>query len=620
MSDLKNIARFDTHSHSEYSNIRLIDSINKIPDMLKTANKLGMKGIVLTDHECLSGHLKWLQAEDSLKNDNILPKDFKAGLGNEIYLVEDRHNIEKYWHYILIAKNNTGHRALRELSSTAWYYGYNSKGMMRVPTQMNELEKIVNKYPNSLISTNGCIGGKLGSKVLELHKAEQENNIDKIKSLKKLINDFILWNKKLFKDDFYLEIAAGKSEEQKIFNKRAKQLAKAYNLKIIIGSDAHYLTAKERPLHKAYLNSKEGEREVDQFYWDAHMMDNDEAYENLKDIFSIEEFKQICDNSMEIYDKIEGYNLYHNPIIPHTDVKEYPDKESFKDLNLKEYPIISKLLKGNTQEKYWINQCLEQLYKEGLNKEEYFKRIEIEADVIDTIGHKLNNCLFEYFNTFQSFIDLFWEKGSVVPPGRGSSVCFLTNYLLGITQVDPLKFDLPYFRFLNKERLELPDIDCDTAPSKRKAIFEAIRKDRGELNLIQVATFSTEGTRQAIASAGRGYRSDDYPEGLSTEITQYLSNLIPQERGFLPSIHEIVYGDEKKGKKPIKAFIEEVNKYPGLLEIMEGIEGLICRRGEHASGVMIYNNSPFETNAIMRSPNGDLTTQFELHDSDKMGK
>ena len=101
---------------------------------------------------------------------------------------------------------------------------------------------------------HNCIGGKLGSKVLELHKAEQENNIDKIKSLKKLINDFILWNKKLFKDDFYLEIAAGQSEDQKIFNKRVKQLAKAYNLKIIIGSDAHYLTAKERPLHKAYLN------------------------------------------------------------------------------------------------------------------------------------------------------------------------------------------------------------------------------------------------------------------------------------------------------------------------------------------------------------------------------
>ena len=190
MSDLKNIARFDTHSHSEYSNIRLIDSINKIPDMLKTANKLGMKGIVLTDHECLSGHLKWLQAEESLKNDNILPKDFKAGLGNEIYLVEDRHNIEKYWHYILIAKNNTGHRALRELSSTAWYYGYNSKGMMRVPTQMNELEAIIKKYPNSLISTNACF--VKGTKVLT---KTGEKNIEDINSNDSILNKYGEWEK-----------------------------------------------------------------------------------------------------------------------------------------------------------------------------------------------------------------------------------------------------------------------------------------------------------------------------------------------------------------------------------------------------------------------------------------
>lgn len=146
-----------------------------------------------------------------------------------------------------------------------------------------------------------------------------------------------------------------------------------------------------------------------------------------------------------------------------------------------------------------------------------------------------------------------------------------------------------------------------------------MRKERGELNVIQVCTFGTEGTRSAIASAGRGYRSEKYPNGLDVETVQYLSGLIPQERGFLPSIHEVIYGNEEKGKKPIQAFINEVNKYPGLLEIIEGIEGLICRRGEHASGIMLYNNSPFETNALMRSPNGDLTTQFELHDSDQMG-
>ena len=429
--------------------------------MLKTANLLGMKGITLTDHECLSGHLKWLKTEDELKKKGVLPSDFKAALGNEIYLVEDRHNIEKYFHYILIAKNNKGHRALRELSSKAWYYGYMSKGMMRVPTEMKELEDIVKKYPNSLIATSACLGGLLPTRVSMLIKAENKKNINQneIYNIKKDIDNFIKWNLKLFNEDFYIEIAAGQSKEQQAYNSRVKDIAKAYGIKIVIGSDAHYLTAKERPLHKAYLNSKEGEREVDQFYFDAHMMDNDEAYQNLSSIYTEEEFLQICNNSIEIYNKIEEYNLYHNPIIPKVEVKEYEIKETYRTINIKKYPTIKYLLQGNIQERYWINQCLEGLYEKNLIKDQYLERIETEAHVIKVIGDKLNNCLYEYFNTFQHYIDLFWECGSIVGPGRGSSVCFLTNYLLGITQLDPIQWELPYFRFLNEERVELPKLN-----------------------------------------------------------------------------------------------------------------------------------------------------------------
>lgn len=586
--------------------------------MLKTAYSLGMSGIALTDHECLCGHLKWLKAEKELKEKGVLPENFKAALGNEIYLVDDRANIERYWHYILIAKNNTGHRALRELSSTAWYNGYNSRGMMRVPTEKKELEVILKKYPNSLIATTACLGSELDNLVLKLINAESNQNNELIYEIKSKIDKFLKWNIELFGDDFYIEIAAGQSKEQIKFNQRIGIIAKAYNRKIVIGSDSHYLTAKERPLHKAYLNSKEGEREVDEFYFDAHMMDNAEAFENLKNIFSEEEFMQMCDASMEIYNKIEGYQLERNPIIPHVEVKCYYPVE---DNSLKEYPTLYYLRKSeNDQERYWINQCLEGLIEKGLHdKEEYIQRLETEARIIKIIGEKLNNCLYEYFNTFQHYINLFWECGSIVGPGRGSSVCFLSNYLMGITQLDPIKYELLYFRFLNEDRIELPDIDLDICPEKRDLIFKKIREERGELNLIQVCTFGTEGTRSAIAAAGRGYRSEQYPNGLDIEVTQYLSGLIPQERGFLPSIDEVINGNEEKDKKPIQAFIDEVNKYPGLLDIIKGIEGLVCRRGEHASGVMFYNISPFETNAIMRSPNGDLTTQFELHDSDLMG-
>ena len=422
--------------------------------MLKTASSLGMSGIALTDHECLCGHLKWLKAEKELKEKGIIPENFKAALGNEIYLVKDRNNVEKYWHYILVAKNNNGHRALRELSSKAWYYSFSSRGMTRVPTEIRELEAIVKKYPNSLIASSACLGGFLPNLVLKLIEAEKKQDNELIYNIKVEIDKFIRWNIDLFGDDFYIEVAAGQSKDQIKFNQRIGIIAKAYNRKIVIGSDSHYLTAKERPLHKAYLNSKDGEREVDEFYYDAHMMDNQEAYNNLKVAFTEDEFIDMCAASMEIYDKIEGYELERAPIIPHVEVKKYPNKVNF----LPEYSTLNYLFNSdNIQERYWVNQCYDALVEKNLNNNQYLERLETEARIIKIIGEKLNNCLYEYFNTFQHYIDLFWECGSIVGPGRGSAVCFLSNWLLGITQLDPIKYNLLYFRFLNEDRVELPD-------------------------------------------------------------------------------------------------------------------------------------------------------------------
>lgn len=619
--DIKNLLRFDNHAHSEFSNLRLIDSINRAEDMILTAYKLGMKGIALTDHETVSGHVKWLNTEKELKKAGKIPEDFKCACGNEIYLVDDRNNIQRYWHFILIAKNTEGHRALRELSSIAWYNGFSSKGLMRVPTQKNELAEIVKKYPNTLIATSACLGGELPHLVAKLVDAEKKSlSEEEILNIKLEIVAFLRYCVDLFGDDFYIEIAAADSKDQKVFNQRIKSIAESQGIKIVIGSDAHYLTANERELHKAYLNSKEGEREVDNFYYFAHMMDNEEAYGYISDIYSEEDFKEFCENSMEIYNKIEGYDIFRNPIIPEVKVTPKECPVSLEWVEKYTYPVLYNLVIGNNvQEKYWASECLNALVNKNLWNGKYLKRLEIEAKVIKTIGEKLGDCLFKYFNTFQHFIDLFWECGSLVGPGRGSAVCFLSNYLLGITQLDPVVWNLPYWRFLNEERVELPDIDIDLTPSKRKKVFEAIRKERGELNCVQVCTFGTEGTRSAIAAACRGYRSEEYPNGIEVETAQFLSGLIPMERGFLWPIHDVVYGNEEKDRNPNETFIKEVSKYPGLLKIIQSIEGLICKRGQHASGVILYNDSPYDTNALMRSPNGDLTTQFDLHMSEQCG-
>ena len=165
----------------------------------------------------------------------------------------------------------------------------------------------------------------------------------------------------------------------------------------------------------------------------------------------------------------------------------------------------------------------------------------------------------------------------------------------------------------------LKDIDIDLAPSKRPAIFKAIREERGELGLIQVATFGTEGTKSAILTACRGYRSEDYPDGIDVDQAQYMSSLIPQERGFLWSISDVVYGNPEKGRQPLTTFIKEVNNFPGLLDIIMSIEGLCNKRSSHASGVILYGDDPFETAAFMRTPRGDLITCYDLHNAEAAG-
>ena len=489
--------------------------------------------------------------------------------------------------------------------------------MERCPTLKSELVEIVKKYPNSLVADTACLGSEFDAYVLNLVEAEKKEDEEEILKWKIKIRDFLGFCLDLFEDDFYIEIAPGVSKDQKTFNKRVKKIAQYYKIKMVMGTDAHYPSSEFREIHKAFLNSKDGEREVDSFYHDAHLMDDEEAFENVKDIFTKEEFQEMCNNSLEIMNKIEEYELFHSPIIP--EVRVFPP-EPKENKDLASYPTLSNLvISKNPQEREWVNQCLSSLKEKKIDDTVHYERLELEASILSYISEKLGNCLYSYFNTFRHYIDLFWECGSIVGPGRGSAGSFLSNYLLGITQLDPIEWGLPYFRFLNKDRAELPDIDLDLAPSKRPLVLKKIREERGELNVAQVATFGTTSSKSAIGTACRGYRSKEYPKGIDVDIATYLSSLVPVERGLVWSLSECFEGNEEKNRKPVRELVSQFEKYPGLKEIALGIENLVVRRGQHASGVILYNNSPFETTALMRSPNGDITTQYDLHRAERAG-
>lgn len=608
---------FNIHNHTMYSNIRLLDCINRPKDLIDKAIELGLSGIAITDHECLSAHMEVNQYAKEIKKKN---PDFVIALGNEVYLVDKRENGIKYYHFILTAKDAIGHKALRELSSIAWYNSYVDRGMERVPITKEELSKIMSKYKGHVVASTACMGGELSTAAYNMVCAETVNDMASAKIFYDQICDFITFCRDIFGDDFYIECAPSTAEDQCATNRKLYRIAMAYDIPIIVGTDSHYLTKADRFVHKSYLNSKGGEREVDSFYEFAHLMSYDEVYDLLKDCFGDGTIaEQILNNSHQLRLKYQEYSLERKQMIPKIDLPDYP--ASNERWRFSSHPLLNELLTSdNIQERYWINECLKSLEEKGLLLyDEYLTRLETEADVIKDIGEKLDDCLFAYFNTFKHYIDLFWECGSIVGPGRGSATGFLSNYLLGITQLDPVRWGLPYWRFLNKERAELPDIDIDLAPSKRPAIFEAIRKERGELGLIQVATFGTEGTKSAVLTACRGYRSEDFPDGIDVDQAQYMSSLIPQERGFLWPISDVINGNEEKDRKPVAPFIREVNNYPGLLAIIQSIEGLVNKRSSHASGVILYGSDPFETAAFMRTPSGDLITCYDLHKAEAAG-
>ena len=630
------VKRFEVHSHSEFSNIRLLDCINKIPALIDRAIEIGLSGIALTDHECLSGAPQAnFYAQEILKTH----PDFKVALGNEIYLTPNREMGQKYYHFILIAKNKTGFRALRELSSRAWMNSYWDRGLERVPTTYDELEEIVNKYPNSLIATTACLGGEVSSQLLNLIKAEKHNDKIGVAEAHNDIVDFILWCKRLFGDDFYIECAPGQSSEQVMVNRRLKAVAAAFGCKMVLGSDAHYLKKEDRYVHKAYLNSKGGEREVDAFYEYAYLQDENDIKENI--LPSELDYDELVFNSYEIYNKIKNYDIRHQQTIPKVEVKNYPKSENFypyakisRDMNIEEfYPTLRNMLSSDDKyERYWVNECLRNLLNKNIYKKEYLSRLEEEADIKKTISEKLGTNMFSYPITLQYYVDLFWECGSTVGAGRGSSCSGLNHYLLGITQLDPIKWDLPFWRYLNKERVELGDIDLDLCPSKRPLILQKIKEERGQnfnkdiddlsrknLGCTLIATFGTEGTKSAVLTACRGYRSEDFPDGIDVDTAQFLSSLIPSERGFLWPLKDVVYGNKDKDRKPITPFISEINLYPGLLDIAMAIEGLINKRSSHASGVILFDEDPYEFGCFMKTPKGEIITQWDLHKCEACG-
>lgn len=608
---------FSIHNHSDVSNFATRDSTNTPEKLIDYAHSLGLPGIALTDHATISNHIR---ASRYVKENEHL-KDFTLALGEEIYLLnkEDvewaRENNEKikYPHFLVLAKNSHGYEFIKKLSTREWDNSFFHRGMQRRPTYYDELSEMVKGYEDDIIFSSACLGSPLSQYILDYHESQS-------KSDKKKIHDFITYFIDLVgKDNFYLELQPAIKHdrsnvdikrEQEIVNNMLLKLSKVYDLTPIVTTDAHYLSKEQAFAHKVYLQANSNsEREIDSFYSTTYVMNREE----LLEYFNEDLLDMLIENTHSIMDKIEYIEFEQETQVPTVNIPEYEDNKLFDEF-LNEYKYIKKYKESsNPMDNYYLH-----LLGEGMNyyNQEFnsknLSRIDLELEQIWEISNKLKQPLSSYFVLTQDIINMMWEV-SLVGTARGSAACYYTNYLLGIVQINPMDYDLPYYRFLSKERAGLPDIDIDTEASKREEILELAKERYGHDKILNSCTFTTEGPKSTVITATRGY-------GLDVSEQHNIANLIPNEGALLWSVSDCLYGNEKEGRKPVKEFVERVEKHEGLKEIMTTIEGIISGRSQHASSVIFYPNSFLDENAMMKTTKGLEVTQFNADDGEYAGE
>ena len=594
------------------ANLRLRDAISTGPELLERAGALGQTVFAFTEHESISNAIKIEKYEKKIKDKY---PNLKIIRGNEIYLCRNgltsenfERGVDKYFHYILLAKDAVGHQQIRELSTRAWKRSWIANKMRRVPTYYDDVIEIIGQNPGHVIGSTACLGGWLGTQLQNYQLTQDEVLYEKIINWVKQMDQLFGHN------NFYLEMQPSRAEEQIALNKLIRQLSKELGIPYIITTDSHYIKKEDASIHEAFLKSQDGDREVASFYATTYLMGTEELESYMNDYLLEEDFQFAYQNILNIRDMCENYTLtkplkipslrWKEPInFPHNIVdyyskipflKKFKDSDFDGDRRLADL-VISKLISDPRLQ-------TEEVYKELNNN--------LETTWVSSEVNKAH--WSAYFLNLQQIIDVCWDAGTLVGCGRGSGVGFLLLYILDIIQINPLWEETKCFawRFLNPARVSVLDIDTDIEASRRAQVLQALRNYYGEDRVANVVTFGTEGSKSAIQTAARGL-------GIDNDISLYISSLIPSDRGKTRTLHQCYYGDEENDYKPIPLFVQQMTEYPELWETARRIEGLVCRVGEHAGGIIFVDEDFTNSTALMKVPNEDIVTQFDLHDAEE---
>ena len=538
------------HIHSEFS---LLDGANRIKDLPVRAKELGMDAIAITDHGVMFGAIDFYKA---CKKEGVKPI-----IGCEVY-VAPRSRTDKqpgidnhYYHLILLAKNNEGYKNLSKLVSLSFVDGYYYKPRID--------REILEKYHEGLICLSACLAGEVNQALLsgQNEKAEQ----------------VALWHKKVFGDDYYIEIQNNGIKEQVLANQKLVQLARKLDIPLVATNDAHYLKREDAYNHEVLLCIQTGKRMSDE---DRMKFDTDELYvkspEEMAEYFKA--FPDAIENTVKIAEQCNVEFEFGHTILPNYDVPpEYPTHYDF----LKEL----------------CDKGLKKRYGENLS-EEIQKRAEYELNIIKKMGY------VDYYLIVWDFIHYAKTNGIPVGPGRGSGAGSILAYAIEITDINPIKYGLLFERFLNPERISMPDFDVDFSDERRQEVIDYVARKYGHDHVSQIITFGTMAAKMVIRDVARVL---DYPYAEADA----LAKMIPNE------IH-ITIKKALEQNKELKDRYDTDEQTRKILDIAMGLEGMPRQASTHACGVVITKD-PVDTYVPLYVRDGQINTQYIMTTLEELG-
>ncbi len=505
------------HNHTQYS---LLDGACRTDKMIAKAKEFGMPAVAMTDHGNMFGVIDFY---NKAKKEGIKPI-----VGIETYIINhefDDTNAKKdiRHHLVLLAQNLQGYKNLIKLSSKAYLNGFYYKPRIN--------KRLIAEYSEGIICLSACLKGEIPHLLLSGNRQKAEEVVN--------------FYKNIFPQKFYLEIQDHGIEEEKIVAPMLIELAKDTNTPLVVTNDCHYINKKDAEAHDVLLCIQTGKS----------LSDSNRMKYNTNQLYfkSEEEMRQLFpdqseayENTMKIADQIDMELDYNDFLFPKIDIPE-------GYANSKEYL------------KFLCYEAAEVRYPEITD--EVKQRIDYELSVINKMGYN------EYFLIVKDFCDAAREMGVPVGPGRGSAVGSVVSYLLGITQIEPMKYGLFFERFLNPDRIGMPDIDIDFCAEGRSKIIDYVVKKYGRKSVAQIITFGTLGAKSVIKDVARVM---DLPAATANEITK-----------LIPSTPRISLEKALKQSKEFADKMSENDIYSSILTYSKVLEGLVRHTGVHAAGVVI---------------------------------